>query len=113
MDERTVGLVGGIAGGVLGLLGGAVGTYFGVVNTGGPRERSFALRASATVWAVMASFLAGMWATPPALRPLWWLPIAAGLPLAIRYGNRELVRLRREHEEARGRPREADDGPRA
>jgi hypothetical protein len=38
MDPGTVGLIGGIAGGVVGVFGGAVGIYFSIKNTGGPES---------------------------------------------------------------------------
>jgi hypothetical protein len=91
-----IGLVGGIAGGVIGLLGGVVGTYFSIKNTAGPRERAFMIRASVLAWVVMTLFLAGLWLTPLAYRPLLWLPYMLALPVAIHAGNRRQEQIRRE-----------------
>jgi hypothetical protein len=57
LDSNTLGLVGGIAGGVLGVMGGIVGTYFSIKNTNGPKERAFAIRAAILCWFGVSAYL--------------------------------------------------------
>jgi hypothetical protein len=96
MDPRMIGLVGGVAGGVIGIMGGIVGTYFSLKNTAGPRERTFMIRASVLAWVVVISFLAGLWLAPPAYRPLLWLPYILTLMPGIHILNRRQEQIRRE-----------------
>ena len=96
MDPATVGLIGGIAGGVVGVFGGAVGTYFSIKNTGGPRERAFMVRMAALTWVAVTAFLAALWLTPHVYPPLLWLPYVLFLPLSIRFINRRQQKVRRE-----------------
>jgi fatty acid desaturase len=96
MDPATVGLVGGIGGGVIGLMGGALGTYFSIKNTAGPRERAFMVKVAALGWVAVTAFLAALWFTPSPYRFLWWLPYGLLLPWAIRTGNRRQEEIRRE-----------------
>ena len=96
MDDRMVGLIGGVAGGVLGMMGGIVGTYFGIRNTAGSRERAFMIRVSAVCWIALIAFLGMLWLTPGHYRPLLWLPYILLLPWAIRASNRRQDQIRRE-----------------
>jgi uncharacterized membrane protein YfcA len=96
MDPGTVGLIGGIAGGVVGVFGGAVGTYFSIKNTGGPRERALMVRMAALTWVAVTAFLAALWLTPQLYQPLLWLPYLLLLTFGIRFGNRRQEQIRRE-----------------
>jgi uncharacterized membrane protein YfcA len=96
MDPGTVGLIGGIAGGVVGVFGGAVGTYFSIKNTGGPRERAFMVRMAAFMWFAITAFLAALWLTPQLYQPLLWLPYLLLLTLGIRFSNRRQEQIRGE-----------------
>jgi hypothetical protein len=68
-----VGLVGGIAGGVLGVMGGVVGTYFSIKNTNGPKERAFVIRAAVLCWVGVSAFLACLLLLPFYWRSLLWV----------------------------------------
>lgn len=69
---RTIGLVGGIAGGVLGLLGGVIGTYFSIKNTRTQAERRFMIRCSRAVWSpTLALIVAPLVLVMPKRFPLW------------------------------------------
>jgi uncharacterized membrane protein YfcA len=96
MDPGTVGLIGGIAGGVVGVFGGAVGTYFSIKNTRGRRERAFVVRMATFTWVAVTAFLAALWMTPQVYQPLLWLPYLLLLPLGIRFMNRRQQEIRRE-----------------
>jgi fatty acid desaturase len=95
-------LIGGIGGSAIGILGGVIGTYFSVMNTAGPRERAFMIRAAALAWVAVAAFLAALWWIPFPYRFLLWLPYVLALPLAIRAGNRRQERIRREEASGAG-----------
>jgi hypothetical protein len=97
-----IGLIGGIGGTVLGVLGGAIGTYFSIMNTAGPRERAFAIRAAALWWFAVAAFLIALWWTPFAYRALLWVPYGLLLPLAIRATNCRQEEIRRQESSGDG-----------
>ncbi len=99
MDPQTLGLYGGIAGGVLGVLGGVVGTAASVRNTNGPRERAFVLRCAAVTWLVVTVSLAAGFLLPGPFRSLAMLPVFLALPWAIRAANRRQDELRREEQD--------------
>jgi hypothetical protein len=105
VDPRTIGLIGGIGGGVLGFLGGVIGTYFSVKNTAGPRERAFVIRATAVCWIAVIAFLVALWYTPGAYRALWWGLYAISLGPAIRAWNRRQDQIRREEAAGAGSDR--------
>jgi hypothetical protein len=96
-----VGLIGGIAGGVIGLAGGVVGTYFSIKNTAGPRERSFMVRVSAIGWVAITVFLAGLLLLPKPYNWLLWVPYGIALPLSIRALNQRQREIRTEEAAAR------------
>lgn len=97
MDAGAMwGWIGGIAGGVIGLAGGVVGTYFGIRNTGGPRERAFMIRASVVCWSAILVFLGLVLALPDPYRWFMWIPYSILLPLGIIYGNRRQQAIRRQ-----------------
>jgi len=80
MDGRTIGIIGGIVGSALGILGGLFGTYCSIKNTRTPAERTFMVRASIGMWAVMI-LLVGL---PLVLAivgviPRWFYWVAFGL----------------------------------
>lgn len=52
---QWIGLIGGIAGGLIGVAGGIVGTYFSIKNTRGPKERQFMVQQAATIWVVLTT----------------------------------------------------------
>lgn len=99
MDPQTIGLYGGIAGGVIGLLGGLVGTAASVRNTNGPRERAFVLRCSLLCWAVVSVALTAAFLLPGPFRSLAMLPVFHAMPWAIRAANRRQDELRREEQD--------------
>lgn len=92
----NAGIVGGIAGILIGLMGGIVGTWASIRNTGGPRERSFVVRACVVLWAGGIVFLALMFLLPMPWRFLLWIPYGILLPLGIIAGNRAQQRIREE-----------------
>jgi hypothetical protein len=81
---------------VIGVLGGLIGTYFSIKNTAGAHERAFVIRASVLCWVAVTAFLAALWLTPNAYRPLLWLPYMLLLPVSIRAWNRRQEQIRRE-----------------
>jgi hypothetical protein len=110
MDASQIGLVGGIAGGVIGLAGGALGAYASIRNARGPRERTLAVRLSALCGAwVAATCLLGF------LMPRPWngLAVVLNLPLllSIPRMNRALAGARSEDGSARAGAIEAADEP--
>ncbi len=96
MDDRMVGLVGGIAGGVIGVMGGLVGTYFSIKNSNGPNERAFVIRAAVLCWLGITAFLAGLFLVPRPWNLLLWVVYLPTLMLFIRWGNRGQARARAE-----------------
>lgn len=96
MDPQTLGLYGGIAGGVIGTLGGLVGTAVGVANTNGPRERAFTVRCAVLICTAMAVCLSAAFLLPGQFRFVAMVPLFLALPWAIRAGNRRQEALRRE-----------------
>jgi hypothetical protein len=96
MDPGTIGLIGGIGGGVIGVFGGAIGTYFSIKNTAGPRERAFVVRVAAFTWVAITAFLGALWLTPQLYQPLLWLPYLLLLTWGIRFGNQRQQEIRRE-----------------
>lgn len=99
MDFQTVGLIGGIAGGVVGLLGGIAGTYVGVSNARGPRERGFIARMAVLTWALTLGMLAWLLYAPPPHNYLAWVPYALALPVTLRAMGRRQAALRRADDE--------------
>jgi hypothetical protein len=96
MDDHTIGLIGGIGGGVLGVLGGVVGTYFSIKNTNGPKERALMIWAAAACCFAVTATLVGMYFTPTPYQPLVGLPLWLLLPFAIRAVNHRQEQLRRQ-----------------
>lgn len=96
MDNQQIGLVGGIAGGVLGVLGGIVGTYFSLRNTNGPKERAFMIRAAVYCWIGVSAFLGCLFLLPQPWRSLLWLPYMPMLFLFIKKMNDMQGRARAE-----------------
>ena len=92
----NIGLIGGIAGGVLGLTGGIVGTYFSIKNTNGPREKTFMIKASIWGWIGILVFLVLMLLLPNPYRFLLWIPYGILLPIAIIRGNKIQAKIRQE-----------------
>ena len=102
MDPGTIGLIGGIGGGVIGVMGGAIGTYFSIKNTAGPRERAFMIKMAAWTWIAITAFLVALWWVPLPGRALLWVLYGISLPLAIRAANRRQSRIHREESAAAG-----------
>ncbi len=97
MDTGAMwGWIGGIAGGLIGLAGGIAGTYFGIRNTGGPRERAFMIKVSAVCWGAILIFLGLLIALPNPYRWLTWIPYGILLPLGIVSCNRRQQAIRQE-----------------
>ena len=96
MDDRMVGLVGGIAGSVIGVLGGLIGTYFSIKNTNGPGERAFMIRGAVLCWLGLTAFLAVLFLVPRPWNLLLWVVYAPALMLFVRWGNRGQARVRAE-----------------
>jgi hypothetical protein len=90
-----VGMVGGVAGGVLGLAGAAIGTFVSVVNTRGPRERAYMVRLAALGWLWVAVLVAWLLLAPS---PWNRAAVLLTLPplLSIPWLNRGLARARTE-----------------
>jgi len=105
MSHETLGLIGGIFGGLMGILGGVVGTYFSIKSTKGPRERAFMVRASIYAWMGIIGFLLGLLLLPSPYRfgliPLFLVVQIGG----IRYLNGRIAVIQ---EEEKGGHR---DGP--
>ena len=96
MDSSTVGLVGGIAGGVVGVMGGIVGTYFSIKNTNGPKERAFAIRAAALCWLGVSAFLTCEFLLPRYWSLLLWVVYLPSLFWFIKWANKEQAGARLE-----------------
>jgi hypothetical protein len=79
MDDRMVGLVGGIGGGVIGVIGGLIGTYISIKNTHGPKERAFITRAAVLCWLAVAAFVAAALLLPS----IWRIALLIGYPFAF------------------------------
>ncbi len=94
MDPHTVGLIGGIAGGILGLMGGAAGTYFSLKSARSPHEWRLIIKVSILFITAVAGFLILLWFTPVSIRPLVWLPYLPLLYWGIRSTNQKLLQLR-------------------
>jgi len=93
MDGATVGMIGGIAGGVLGVMGGAVGTYFSISRAKGDAARAFMIKSSVVGWIVVSVFVAAILLLPPPWKHLVWVPYGLFLPLGIGYVNKRLAKL--------------------
>jgi hypothetical protein len=91
-----VGLVGGIAGGVLGVMGGIVGTYFSIKNTKGSRERAFVIRAAILCWFGVSAFLACLFLLPMNWRLLLWVVYLPSLFWFIRWASQRQTGARLE-----------------
>ena len=96
MDGPTVGLVGGIAGGVLGMLGALAGTYASIRNTNGPRERACMIRAAVACWLGFSAFLATLSLVPAPWRFLPGLVYIPALIAFIKWTNERQARIRAE-----------------
>ena len=96
MDPATIGIVVGIAGGIIGLGGGLFGTYCTLRSAKGPRERAFLVKASVICWVLVLGFVAGMLLIPTWHKHLLWIPYALLLTLGIRYVNSNQQRIRKE-----------------
>ena len=96
MDDRMVGLVGGIAGSVIGEMGGLVGTYFSIKTTNGPRERAFMVRAAVLCWLGITAFLAGLFLMPRPWNMLLWAVYVPALMVFIQWANLGQARARAE-----------------
>ena len=94
MDGPTVGLIGGIAGGVIGVLGAVIGTWCSLRAARSEAERRYLLRWAAGGAVGIAAFLVVLFLLPPAYRPLAFVPYALVLGWAIRKSGVELARLR-------------------
>ncbi len=93
MDGETVGMIGGIGGGVLGVMGGAVGTYFSISRAKGDAARTFMIKSSVVGWIVVSVFVAAILLLPPPWKHLVWVPYGLFLPLGIAYVNKRLAKL--------------------
>ena len=92
MDERMVGFVGGIAGGVIGVMSGLAGSYFSIKNASGPRARAFIIRAAVLFWLGSMAFLTGLFLVPRSWNLLLWVVYFPALMLFIRWVSRGLAR---------------------
>jgi Ca2+/Na+ antiporter len=100
MNQDTLVFIGAFGGAAVGVLGGVIGTWFSIKNTGGPRERAFAIRASVMFWLGITAFLAALWFVPSPYHVLLWLAYLAALLLTLRAWNRRQQQIR--HEESGG-----------
>jgi hypothetical protein len=90
--------------GVVVLIGGILVSHYRVLNTSGPRERSFVVVAVATFWLFVLVCLAGMALVPAGYEYPLWASYAGLLLLGTRAWNRHQDRIR--EEESRGRREE-------
>ncbi len=104
MNPEHFGLIGAVVGSAVGVLGGILGTYFGIKNTGGPRERAFVVRASAAGWLLVIAFVAGMWLIPHPQRPWLWPAYAVLLLLGVFAWNRRQFQIRQKESGHRAQP---------
>jgi len=102
--EQTIGLAGGIVGGLIGLAGGIVGIYFSIKNTNGPREHAFMIKAGVVCLAAILLFFWLMYVLPNPYRFFLWIPYSILLPLSIIFGNRAQQRIRKEESQVRREP---------
>ncbi len=99
------GWIGAVVGGIIGLLGGMVGTYFSVMNTHSPRERSFMLKLAVVCWIAIITFLALLLGLPRSYRWFLWIPYSIFLAFGITYGNQKQQQIRQEESSLQhGRP---------
>lgn len=101
MDSATIGLIGGIAGGVIGLIGGAVGIYFSIKNTNGPRERAFMIRATLIFLSLFVVVGVLWWLLPQPYKVLAFVPFWVIVPFAIRALNRRQMTIRQQEAQNR------------
>jgi hypothetical protein len=94
MDPKLLGYLGAILGSLFGLLGGAIGTWCSIRNTGGPRERTFIVRAAIGGWIFVLAFVAGLFLLPQPYNFLLWVPYLVLLVLGIVWLNRRQARIR-------------------
>ena len=104
--------IGSIGGGLLGIVGGIIGTYFSIKNTNGPRERGFAIKASAVCLVAAILFVVLMFAIPRPYNALLWIPYAILLPLGIKYWNKSQLEIREKESAEQGAPLRAASGAR-
>lgn len=86
----TIGLYGGIIGGVLGLLGGIYGTYRSYRTANGPMERRAIITFFLCTLLFVSLFLILLFLTPTEQRWLLYLPYALILPLGLIIGVRKI-----------------------
>ena len=96
MDQRMIGLVGGIAGGLIGLMGAAIGTYCSIRNTNGPRERAFVIRSAVGLGGAVTVLAVAPWFAPPIVRTMVTACFGLALAPVILFLNRRQDRIRRE-----------------
>lgn len=90
------GSLGGVIGTANGILGGLIGAYFGVMNTNGPRERSFIIKTAIICWVCVIAFLAGLLFIPSPYNLILWIPYPILLLLGIKWCNQSQARTREE-----------------
>jgi len=100
MDSATIGMIGGIAGGVIGVMGGAVGTYFSISHARGDAARTFMIKVSVVGWIVVSIFVVAVILLPSPWKHLVWIPYGLFLPLGIGYVNKRLAKLESMNETA-------------
>lgn len=82
-------IIGATIGVLAGITGGIIGTYFSIKNTGGPKERTFMIKAAVVGWIAAIGFLILLFYLPKPYNFLLWIPYGVALPTAIIYVNRK------------------------
>ena len=96
MNAQTLGLIGGIAGGVLGIIGGIIGSYFSIKNTAGPHEKKFMIKTCICVWVLVIILFLCVFLIPKPYGFLAFAPYAVILPVGISILNKRQKEIREE-----------------
>jgi hypothetical protein len=90
---ETIGLIGGIIGGVVGLAGGIFGTWMSIRGTIPGAQRIFMIKACIIGWIGIVAFLAILLFAPTPWSWIVWIVYAPALVFSILYVNRTLQSL--------------------
>lgn len=94
-NGQTMGILGGIAAGVIGIIGGIIGTYFSIKRTNGPKERQFMIKISIIIWILVTVFLCLLFFLPTPYKWFMWIPYGIIMPLGIRYINKNQENIKK------------------
>src|SRR5262245_31098554 len=99
MDDRMIGIVGGIVGSAIGIAGGIFGTWMSIRNTRSVEERRFITRWSLIFWISCSAFLALLFLLPSPYRWYLWIPYGPLLAWGIIACNKGQARIRAQQEQ--------------